>query len=118
MNASLSKVSETVTALRLAADKLKVDLDKARTDLQELKANCSGYPSNISSMCTPISTDNLKQEANFSTVPDVNSELGNLNSILSQNFSGAVAQVYNCLMFLLEANNTALDIFVSSGWFV
>lgn len=92
MNASLSKVSETVTALRLAADKLKVDLDKARTDLQELKANCSGYPSNISSMCTPISTDNLKQEANFSTVPDVNSELGNLNSILSQNFSGAVAQ--------------------------
>eukprot|EP00794_Sanderia_malayensis_P005496 gene5496-6181_t len=93
MNAALNLVSNTSAKLKDYTVTLEQQLAKARSDLQEIQTNCSTIPV-VNETCANIGTNNLKQEANFTNLPNVDSELANIRNILNQNFSGSVDKAF------------------------
>lgn len=91
MKNSLDIVSNTSSELKSSATELENQLKKVKTDLDNIKSDCSS--SGIPGGCAEIQTDGLKQAANFSNLPSVDSELTNVRDIINQNFSGAVDEV-------------------------
>ncbi len=98
MSSALAIVSNTTAVLTSYASTLETQLNKARNDLNEIKTNCSSRPF-INETCASIDTSGLKQEANFTTLPNVDGELSKIQDILNQNFSGSVDEVGLCIIF-------------------
>ena len=91
MKGALDVVSNTTGNLKSSASKLGNELKQVKDDLERIKTDCTGQGI---SKCNNIDTSGLKQEANFTNLPNVDSELSNIRDIMNQNFSGAVDEVW------------------------
>ena len=99
MSTSLDRVVNTTNDLRSKAAGLGTDLDNVRNELVSILNNCSGVPV-ASESCAKVDSSGLRQEANFSALPNVDNELKNIRDILNQNFSGKAEEVCFILFWI------------------
>ncbi|XP_065071190.1 prominin-1-like isoform X2 [Rhopilema esculentum] len=112
MKGALDVVSNTTGNLKSSASKLGNELKQVKDDLERIKTDCTGQGI---SKCNNIDTSGLKQEANFTNLPNVDSELSNIRNIMNQNFSGAVdeaTKVFNDIpnTVVSKADSTLTDV--------
>ena len=91
MKNALDVVANTSAELKSSAAQLGNELKKIKADLEQIKSDCNS--SGIPGGCSEIKTDGLKQDANFTNLPNVDDELNNVRDIVNQNFSGSVDKV-------------------------
>lgn len=95
LNGALGIVSNTSSELKTETKSLGDRLDSIRVELQGIQKECNdtGYPK-----CDQISGAGLEQNANFSNLPNIDSELKSIQDIVGLNFSGAADKVCFCFL--------------------
>ena len=90
INGVLQTVNTSSEALKTESKSLEKRLADITTELIRIKNECNG---SVIPPCAQISTEGLVPNANFSKLPNVDSELQSIKDIVQQNFSGAADKV-------------------------
>ena len=76
---------------------LTVDLQKGLNDtkdnLTRIQNNCSTISNPSPKFCNDTNTDDLNTEADFTNLPDVSSELSNIEEVINQDFEKSANEV-------------------------
>ena len=76
---------------RLAGD-LDTGLTTARNNLTEVQNNCSSLPG-PPPFCNNINVTNLAADADFTNLPNISSELQNIEEVVNQGFEKSAEEV-------------------------
>nr|XP_058961373.1 prominin-1-A-like [Pocillopora verrucosa] len=85
MKNQLEIIKNTSQSLSNLTKELQEGLDQAKDNLTDILKNCSYVPS-VKPTCDNINSDDLATGANFTALPDVSSELENVEKVVNQDF--------------------------------
>ena len=92
MKDQLEIIKNTSQSLSNLTKELQEGLDEAKDNLTDILKNCSNVPS-VKPTCDNINSDDLATGANFTALPDVSSELENVEKVVNQDFEKTAEEV-------------------------
>ena len=94
MDEQLTLIQNNTMDLRNESKLLEKNLTDIENDLAVIRSNCSALPLPLSD-CANIG-EGLAADADFSTLPDVDSQLENIRNVANQDFAGSAQEVHIC----------------------
>ena len=92
MKDQLEIIKNTSQSLSNLTKELQDGLDEAKDNLTDILKNCSSVPS-VQPTCDNINSDDLATGANFTALPDVSSQLQNVEKVVNQDFEKTAEEV-------------------------
>ena len=92
MKNQLEIIKNTSQSLSNLTKELQEGLDEAKENLTEILKNCTSLAVSPPA-CNDIDPDNLATGANFTALPDVSSQLENVEKVVNQDFERTAEEV-------------------------
>ena len=92
MKNQLEIIKNTSQSLSNLTKELQEGLDKAKENLTEILKNCTSLVRSPPA-CNDIDPDNLATGADFTALPDVSSQLENVEKVVNQDFERTAEEV-------------------------
>ena len=92
MKNQLEIIKNTSQSLSNLTKELQKGLDEAKENLTDIVNDCTNLASSPPA-CNDIDPDNLATGANFTALPDVSSELENVEKVVNQDFQKTAEEV-------------------------
>ena len=92
MKNQLEIIKSTSQSLSNLTKELQKGLDEAKENLTDIVKDCTNLASSPPA-CNDIDPDNLATGANFTALPDVSSELENVEKVVNQDFQKTAEEV-------------------------
>lgn len=92
MKDQLEIIKNTSQSLSNLTKELQKGLDEAKENLTDIVNDCANLASSPPA-CNGIDPDNLATGANFTALPDVSSELENVEKVVNQDFQKTAEEV-------------------------
>ena len=93
MRNQLAIISVNSHNLTTLSDDLQKGLNDARDNLTRIQNECNGLSSPSPGFCNDTNTDDLNTQANFTNLPDVSTELSNVEEVINQDFEQSANDV-------------------------
>ena len=91
MQNQLKAIQNNSNELSSSAGSLDAGLNAARTNLTEIQNDCNTLPG--ATFCNDTNTADLRADANFTNLPNVSSELQNVENVVNQDFEKSAEEV-------------------------
>ena len=92
MAAQLEIIKNNSGSLTSLTVDLQAGLNATKDNLTDIQNECNALPG-PPPFCNNINTDDLSTQADFSNLPDVSSELKNVDDVVNQNFEQSASDV-------------------------
>ena len=92
MRNQLAIISVNSHNLTTLTDDLQKGLNDAKENLTKIQNECNSLPSSPG-FCNDTNTDDLNTQANFTNLPDVSTQLSNVEEVINQDFEKSANDV-------------------------
>lgn len=93
MKGQLETIVNNTIELKKQGQQLATGLDEAKTNITQMINDCKSLSTPSPSFCGNIDSSQLQQGANFSKVPDVESQLDSIKEVTDLDFVTAAEEV-------------------------